>query len=1276
MKLLQTADWHLGPFKGPADKDGMNLRYKTTVKCLEFMVETAKAQHPDIVCVSGDIFHQEQVGPVRYSDEMLTATRIITELAETAKLVIVMRGTPNHDGAGQFRVLEKMLEGNRRVIVVTEPRVIATRIADFAVVPGFDKQEFRAKFPGLSADEENQVWTEQIGAIVSGLRAQCNGEKNILMAHYTVPGCNIESGQTSCYANFEPVLPREVLNATAFDYALLGHIHRPQKVEGLDGVYYAGAINALNFNDEGQVRGFWIHDTEGESKFFITPHNQFQTLNWEPDDVASYLMDGQFMMVGMGYKELLGGKIVRLRYTCDDAQKRALNIPVLQADLMEMGAFYVANIESEQTVEVQNRGLMNEESDPYENLKKWLDEKCVKDAGAVADLAAPIIGEALKQIEANEYQGEFKPVRIAVKNYRAYKEAEFDYTDISFLSVNGVNGAGKSSLFFDAPMDCLFEKTREGDVKAWLRAAPDARSGFIEFTFAIGENTFRVTRTRQKSGKGTVNLSRLDAGGEWVNMSSEKGVDTQKEIEHVLGMDYMTFKTCALIMQDQYGLFLEARKDERIAILSNLLGLSIYGVMEKNARDLLAAAKRDYASGKTAVQVKEQQIANKGDPESELAELERNINDLEGIISDTTAQITKLRKDIDEADSLKAKLDDITGKVSALFDEICSESVKAFDLSAAIDKRNEVLANADVIEAEAESYDRAMATIAELSQDVARHESANKRLADVCIEIGELDNEIASASSEIDRANAEVERMEREAADAEDVARKVRELEAAEAELAAARKRQGDYYSLVNEMEQRSKNVSKLISLADNRIELLRHKLSGANRQKDFMEMSGCIDAANARCRFLSQAKEDVAGIPAIEQEIKDQEASKSKCAIALEQLNEEYNDRIKATGFSPEDIPDLEEKVKRLAPARERASQIASQNVQIASLRASVAEKVKFLDEKQKSREKRAYERSELTETVSKLAESVKRTKEAKLVCVKCASSKMCAKDIPALRAKNEADLTAANAINESLEAKHAEMARLEAESKGLDLLLAEKDPDASRAMLSEMEKNLESLRGNGDALRMRMGAATQRIEDIKVMREEITGLRKGIDEAADLAAKYEVLKTAFSQDGVPHQIIRNIIPYIRDKANGILGAMTGGTMGVDFVMEKTVKGRDGEKATLDIIIEEYGKTALPYTSKSGGEKVKASLAVNLSLAEVKMEASGVQIGFLGVDEPPFLDEDGTQAYVDSMEAIRKRNPRISIIAITHDPAMKARFSQSLTVVKSAEDGSKIIYD
>ena len=131
---------------------------------------------------------------------------------------------------------------------------------------------------------------------------------------------------------------------------------------------------------------------------------------------------------------------------------------------------------------------------------------------------------------------------------------------------------------------------------------------------------------------------------------------------------------------------------------------------------------------------------------------------------------------------------------------------------------------------------------------------------------------------------------------------------------------------------------------------------------------------------------------------------------------------------------------------------------------------------------------------------------------------------------------------------------------------------------------------------------------------------------------------------------------------------------MGVEFVMEKAVKGKDGDKATLDVLINEYGKTTLPYASKSGGEKVKASLAVILALAEIKTSAAGIQLGMLFIDEPPFLDEDGTQAYVDSLETIRRRYPDVKIMAITHDEAMKARFTQSVMVIKTAE-GSKVIY-
>lgn len=133
---------------------------------------------------------------------------------------------------------------------------------------------------------------------------------------------------------------------------------------------------------------------------------------------------------------------------------------------------------------------------------------------------------------------------------------------------------------------------------------------------------------------------------------------------------------------------------------------------------------------------------------------------------------------------------------------------------------------------------------------------------------------------------------------------------------------------------------------------------------------------------------------------------------------------------------------------------------------------------------------------------------------------------------------------------------------------------------------------------------------------------------------------------------------------------------MGIDFKTEKVMKSNSKkEVVTLDIFIEEYGKSALPYLSKSGGEKVKASLSVILALAEIKSSTAGIQLGMLFIDEAPFLDSEGVQAYVDALETIQQRYVGIKVMAITHDPTFKARFPQSITVMKD-EQGSHVRWD
>ena len=1275
MKILHTADWHIGQFKGPV-VDGVNLRSKDTVKCLNHMIRVAEYEKPDIVCVSGDIFHQEQIGPVRYSDEMIVATDTITKLAGIAKAVIVMRGTPNHDGSGQFRVLSKMFANTGNVHIVTSPTVLRTPYADIACIPGFDKQEFRSKFPGLSADEENEAWTSYISGMVMGLRAECN-KTPILMAHYTVPGCNMESGQTSFFTNFEPVIPREALEAAEYEAVLLGHIHRPQMLDGLHNVFYSGAINTMNFNDEGQDRGFLIHEFNDVGKltrwdYNLTPRRRFHTITWNAEEVEAYIREGIMYLHRTEILRAVMGAIVRVRYSCTSEQKKQLNIPALQKDLYELGAFYVADIEAENAIDVTNRGLLSEESDPTLNLKKYLEEKCFKNPDKIVELAEPIIAEAMKQSTTAEIHGVFRPISIAVRNYRNYKEERFDFADISFCTINGVNGAGKSSLFMDAIVDCLFEETREGDSKAWIRGTEDARSGSIEFVFDIGDKRFRIVRTRTKSGKPTLNLSQYEEN-EWRNLSKERIVDTQAEIEKLLGMDSMTFRSCALIMQDQYGLFLQAKKDERMAILGKLLGLGIYGVMELDSKKKLTEQKKELASKKEAVRIKTDFIKSKGDPESELQKAEEDIRQLNkdiGVLNDTQGQLLDKHAQIAKAEQERRKaseeLDDCHKRREHISDEILNQKQ-------ILESCNVALESAGEIREKAALYKQLSEQIAELEKDVLNHDNAKRNLAGYNADIQNCQNTINDAKRRNNDIENLIEQLKSELPD--NLEEKLTELSQVRAQCEELQEKRYLTSVAEQELQQIRATYSQRISEAENRRKYCLTRISEIRQQEEFMKNSGCPDIDGASCRFLAKAIEDVKSLP-------EEADNLEKCEeeiVALrakrdEEISKKQNE-ICVIGYDAERLDLLTARTSTLAKYENMKKDAEKKELEIARLESEKDTNSKTIGQYEESLLELNIKAQEATNIVDLLSDSVIKHDDAVRKRNSVAHFAEQEKELPVYEERKQH-------IDKRLTELYQERSKEDANELVLYNNLREAEAELEKLIsdiencetLEEVERKLKSAKETLEKAQIQKGVLTQRVEDVEVMRSEIALLNKGIANAAEKADCYEALKQAFSQDGVPHQIIRNIIPHITDTANNILGSMTGGTMGVEFVMERIVKGKDGDRATLDVLINEYGKTTLPYASKSGGEKVKASLAIILALSEIKATSAGIQLGMLFIDEPPFLDDDGTQAYVDALETIRQRYPDVKIMAITHDDAMKARFNQSVTVIKT-EDGSKVIY-
>jgi len=1284
IKILHTADWHLGSPRSPM-KDGVNLRAEDTKRCLDELVRIARLERPDYVLISGDVFDVGRLLSDRCCEEIITAVHYIRELAEVSKQVVVMRGTPNHDGAGQFNVLGEMFFKFPNVHIVADPMVLSFNDVDIAVLPGFDRGTYRANHPGLSSDEENEVFTQELANIVTGLKAQCEpNKKSVLMAHYTVPGCNTESGQTMMLTQFEPIIPQEALMAAGYDLVALGHIHRPQKILQHDW-YYSGAINAMNFNDEGQERGFWIHTdmpfNGWDSRFFKTPIREFITFDFTDTDITAINL-GHIDEVAFNYWRYNGAvqdKIVRIHYSCSEENAKAykMNEALLERTLLEDGAFMLWENLPDRIDEFANRTELIKTTDPEVNLIKYLEEKQVKPE-KVQELvlkARPIIAEAEASVTAAANTGTFEPVEIAVKNYRNYVEETFNFEDITFCTINGQNGAGKSSLFMDAIIDCLFEEPREGVIKddtgksPWLRNDEKARSGSIMFTFRIGEKKYRVTRTRARSGKGTLNIA-LFVDGEWKDCSKERYNDTQQEILNILGMDSFTFKSCALIMQDQYGLFLQARPEERVEVLGTLLGLGVYQIMEKIAFD---AAKVNGAKGrelKQEIEVHNRTIAEFGKPDEELEMCKTELAGYESSLQAKLAERDQQKLILANQQAAAERRAKLLASITTLQGKKAATEQNRSAQQDIVATSTAILSGKAEIEAKVAEYNELLEKQKELSAGATLYSSKLAELTDLENQIKQLESQLSQLKIKLHGEESRKAALE-VPVDETLIRNNVAEYEKYSELLRQMKELQTIWIEAKSNRDKKAYSVDSKKAYINQEIQRLNGKKSDLERRTELLQNSGCSNIDNAECRFLADALDAKKQIPVIENEIaafeQEQlpllqglyadvdEAEKAVASIGYDEtLLVEYSTRVQSLAGFPAQLKAIEERANQIALISASIRHIQSNISDCENRLATVKLKAAEVTQERSNYAKAFEEHTIVNSNILSLKPWLEKEKEIPVAQERYAT---------ALTRVSELTVEISNIDNEIAE-KQAEADKEIQAMAGIEELTG---------IVAKMNADVDAFNSLVKEKQMKIGALQQKAEQIAKLKKEIVALQERQTEYAKETADYDVLKVAFSQSGVPHQIIRSIIPQLTATSNTILGQMTGGKMGVEFRLERLQKNGK-EKVSLDIFIEEYGKSVLPYLSKSGGEKVKSSLSVILALAEIKSSSAGIQLGMLFIDEPPFLDGDGIQAYCDSLETIQNRYPNIKIMAITHDPMMKARFPQSLDIVKT-DEGSRVVY-
>jgi DNA repair protein SbcC/Rad50 len=179
------------------------------------------------------------------------------------------------------------------------------------------------------------------------------------------------------------------------------------------------------------------------------------------------------------------------------------------------------------------------------------------------------------------------PLQLTLKNFLSYREASVDFSGLHTACICGANGAGKSSLL-EAITWSIWGKSRAASEEdAISNGSIDMR---VDFTFQLHGDIYRVIRSRQRSGPGTLELQVM-ADRDFKSLTQKGIKDTQKLIDQYLKIDYDTFTNSAYLRQGKADEFMMKKPSERKQILADLLKLDQYEVLSEQAKKVAAAYK-------------------------------------------------------------------------------------------------------------------------------------------------------------------------------------------------------------------------------------------------------------------------------------------------------------------------------------------------------------------------------------------------------------------------------------------------------------------------------------------------------------------------------------------------------------------------------------------------------------------------------------------------------------------------------------------------------------
>jgi len=688
-------------------------------------------------------------------------------------------------------------------------------------------------------------------------------------------------------------------------------------------------------------------------------------------------------------------------------------------------------------------------------------------------------------------------------------------------------------------------------------------------------------------------------------------------------------------MQDQYGRFMEAKPEDRMSVLASLLGLGMYEQLEGLTKETLRDTNRELKRMKEDASVLEVEVKTLDAAKKQTEEVKEEIKSGNTLAAAWREKLAKTDAKLSVIENTEIELLQVRQDIEKKNEQKNEKQNKLSDLQRDIKATEDFLLNEPALTDTHNEYQKLQGELIAFGEQEKQAEDKRQQLAGLRNEITTLEAEDKKLRGDVAELQAKLEKLP-------EMLDELNELNGIEHQLEEMERKKGQHDELIRKKQEQAYAIRTM-----------EEKVAQFKKQTEMLKTVKCVDLERAQCAFLKEAKEADEKIP---DAVRVLNSSKN--------LFSDIEHKIVALGYNAETYSKLTQQVKRHNELKQNIQSCESDKRMIDIREDRIGSIGNSIDEKKTVITKLNEEMTWLEVNLGNI-QNIKKKLSALTGQEKQFSQLPIAKAYIENAVQQRDSLqTDINTLNVEIRSLHEKAERLRYEVDGVDELKFNRKTTAGA--LHEKETELSELN-------KKLGSLEERIHSLEGKQEKLQEIIRDIEDTAKRVSRLTVLAGAFGQDGIPHQIIRDIVPELEASANEILGQMTGGRMRLEFRTERTLKSNKAkEVATLDIVIIDTENGELPYLARSGGQKVRAALAVSFALAMVKASRVGLQLGMMFVDEPPFLDEEGTEAYCMALGAIHDRYPDMRIVAISHDRDMKARFPQQITIV-AGEDGSKV---